>query len=937
MSDKIGFRGSRWYKCDFHIHTTASECFHDKDITAVQWVNKAIEKGLDCVAVTDHNSSLGIDEIKEAAKDSGLTVFPGVELTCDTSKIHLLILFDTNKTSVDVNYFLARADIRSGDYGKQGTITTKSILQIAELAKSDGALVIPAHIDEYNGLGALSVDILKKLYSDYGINAVQVVHKEFLDSGIQIEKNEELKALLNDYYSNPNPAIDDAIVKKWYTPVKHALECNLGILTFSDNPHEPNNPKHGLWGIGEKYSWIKMDKPHSLEGLRQAFLLPEYRVRNIFNSENSPYILPDLWIKSLKVSNTTVTENSSPLQVEFSPQLNTIIGGRGSGKSSILRFLRGVFNRNEDIKSLTEILNDQVDFYMKNDIRTKKGVLTDESVVEVEFVRNEELYKIKAENIISSSAQNNSIYKLNSSTGEWEHNDSEGFIDFLQFEQYSQKQIYEIAQEPNSLRERIDNSIFGFEKLKRDRELLKTSFLEKAAVLRTKYQQIAGKGKLQTEIKDIEEQIRKYQQSGISQLLTGRERFNIQISTITNFIKNLKEKEALLINLISDFEIEDINYQTFDEIHSEELSAFSKNSIDTFSNIKQELEKQRTKLNKTYKIFVSNTKESQWKREYDVNKTELETKKQELEKAGINDIANFEKLNVAKKTKERELAGIEIIENSILGEIAQKDFLQEQYLLKTKEITRLRQTFVTQNMQDDRVKVSVKPFRNKSDFERKLRSILQRPNSFDTEIKNLIDLCFNGNVEQKINLVREVFRNIITESEVSDVVISGHFKNLVKGLSNEQVDELYLLLPEDEIEIQYKPSGTSSFKPLSTASAGQKTTAILTVILTQGSIPLILDQPEDDLDNRLVYELIVDRIKKVKDKRQIIIVTHNANIPVNGDSEYIISLNSESKSIEVLKAGSIDTADIKKEICDVMEGTEEAFKMRYNRYEHIKA
>ncbi|RKD98749.1 TrlF family AAA-like ATPase [Marinifilum flexuosum] len=936
MTYKIEFKGTRWYKCDFHIHTTASECFQDKEITAKQWVDKAIEKGLDCVAITDHNSSLGIDEIKEAAKEYGLTVFPGVELTCDTSKIHLLILFDTDKTSADVNYFLARTDIKSEDYGKQGTITTKSILQIAELAQNDGALVIPAHIDEYNGLGAISVDILKKLYSDYGINAVQVVHKEFLERGFQITGNSELKALLNNYYSNPNPAIDDATIKEWYTPVKYALEANLGILTFSDNPHEPNNSKHGLWGIGEKYSWIKMDKSPSLEGLRQAFLLPDFRVKNMFDSEDRPYILPDLWIKSLRISNTTVTDDSHPLQVEFSPQLNTIIGGRGSGKSSILRFIRGVFNRNEDIQTLNDILNDQVEFYKKTDNRTKKGVLTDTSVVEVEFVRNEELYKVSAENITSSTSQDISIFKFNYSLGDWEVEDSEGFIDFLQFEQYSQKQIYEIAQEPNSLRERIDNSIENFVQLKRDRQLLRTSFLEKAATLRTKYQQIAGKGKLQTEIKDIEEQIRKYQQSGISQLLTGREKFTTQKSTISNFMNKLKEKEDSLITLINDFQLEDINYVTFDKIHSDELSLYSKDTIDTFIQIKQGLENQRVKLNKARVDFSNNVVKSQWKKDFDVNQAELETKKQELEKAGINDIANFEKLNAAKEAKEKELASVVIIEQSIAQEIAQKDSFQEQYLLKTKEITSLRQSFVAQNMQDDRVKVSVKPFRNKTDFENKLRSILQRPNSYDTDIDNLISLCFQGNVEQKIKSVRKVFKDILAETTVTDVVISGHFINLVKGLSNEQIDEIELLLPEDEIEIQYKPTGASTFKPLSTASAGQKTTAILTFILSQGLIPLILDQPEDDLDNRLVYELVVDRLNKAKDHRQIIVVTHNANIPVNGDSEFIISMNSESKKLSKICSGSVEKAEIKKEICDVMEGSEKAFKMRYRRYEHIR-
>jgi DNA repair ATPase RecN len=98
---------------------------------------------------------------------------------------------------------------------------------------------------------------------------------------------------------------------------------------------------------------------------------------------------------------------------------------------------------------------------------------------------------------------------------------------------------------------------------------------------------------------------------------------------------------------------------------------------------------------------------------------------------------------------------------------------------------------------------------------------------------------------------------------------------------------------------------------------------------------LILDQLEDDLDNRLVYELIVDRLGRSKEFRQIIVVTHNANIPVNGDAEYIISMDSKSEKISVFKTGTVEDNEIKKEICDVMEGSEFAFQMRRKRYESI--
>jgi hypothetical protein len=274
------------------------------------------------------------------------------------------------------------------------------------------------------------------------------------------------------------------------------------------------------------------------------------------------------------------------------------------------------------------------------------------------------------------------------------------------------------------------------------------------------------------------------------------------------------------------------------------------------------------------------------------------------------------------------------IELSLITEIAERESLQNQFLQKTKDITGLRIDFIADLMQDDKIKVSIKQFRNKTDFVNKIRAIIQRWTGFETDIDSLVDICFNGNVENKIKDVHEIFLKIKKEQAVSNV--SGYFVNLVKGMSESQIDEIELLIPEDEIDIQYKPSGSSSFKPLSTASAGQKTTAILTFILSQGNIPLLLDQPEDDLDNRLVYELIVDRLKQAKENRQIIVVTHNANIPVNGDAEYILSMDSESKNLEILYSGTVEEPTIKKEICDVMEGSEKAFNMRSERYKHIK-
>ena len=253
--------GLKWYKCDFHLHTVGSECFEDKTITAKQWVEEAIKKNLDCIAITDHNTGVSIDEIKKEAENKSLIIFPAVEITCDTSKIHLLILFDVDKSSEDVNDFLIKCDIDRSKFGKQDAYTSKSVLEVAKIADANGCVIIPAHIDEYNGLSSLSNDILNEFLNLPYINAVQFVHENFLESNLIITENTELKKYFDEYY---NSSIDYSTLKEWYKPIKKAKELQKALLTFSDNPHSKISSSHGLWGIGNKYSWIKMEQKPSL-------------------------------------------------------------------------------------------------------------------------------------------------------------------------------------------------------------------------------------------------------------------------------------------------------------------------------------------------------------------------------------------------------------------------------------------------------------------------------------------------------------------------------------------------------------------------------------------------------------------------------------------------------------------------------------------------
>ena len=115
-------------------------------------------------------------------------------------------------------------------------------------------------------------------------------------------------------------------------------------------------------------------------------------------------------------------------------------------------------------------------------------------------------------------------------------------------------------------------------------------------------------------------------------------------------------------------------------------------------------------------------------------------------------------------------------------------------------------------------------------------------------------------------------------------------------------------------------------------SDGQRNTAALALLLAQEGGPLVIDQPEDELDSNFVFRELIPMLRKVKSKRQLIMATHNANLPVNGDAELIYAFEALDGKGEELACGGLDQASVTKAVLDIMEGTEEAFRRRREKY-----
>ncbi len=908
--------GLRWYKCDFHLHTIWSECYKEKTDTIDMWLKEAKSKGLQCIAVTDHNDYRGIDEIKKQSDQYGIIVFPGVELSCDTSKIHMLIIFDVNDSGTEVQEFLNRVEIFKESLGNSGYTCKGDIFEVCGKAHEMGGLVIAAHIDEFNGINAMSDGNIKKLLDRTYIDAVQIVNKGIWN---QYENDHDIIKAGERLHEKYGKVISDDEIKKWHKAYLLAEKSGLPMLTFSDNPCEENDPRHGLWGIGNNITWLKMDKEPNLESVRQALISSDMRVKNAYEHSGKPDLEPELWISSIKFSKTELSKKD--VFVEFNPQLNAIIGGRGSGKSSIIRMLAGGM-QSFDAERLTQIKEEQENFYKKLG-RDKKGVFNKESTIEICFQRAGDAYRVNISNIEDMHNQLRELYRFEGE--KWVKITDNNYFDFFRAQVYTQKQIYELALDSNSLLSIIDSDIENYNQKVDERETALEKVIAKWLEIKALRISIGEEDKLNTEIKDIEEQINKYIESGISAVVKKKQEYSLQEKAIESYLENKDTQTEQMRTLINKLIDEGIRCSEIDDQEISELIEKDKTLLDTrkreLSAIVDSIQKETNEL----KVSIAN---SQWKKGMEETEKRYNDLSVSLQEQGIN----FEKLDELLERKRNKLSDLDKIKGDkerLKYAEDERQQLNLQYEKVVKEISLLRSDFIKEVIgSDTNVKFEIQRSRNKNSFIHIMKAALQKDNAtIEEDINKLADIYFG---KDGIRKFRKLMWDIREEDDKKSC--SGRMRTAICDMTPESFARIISFLPEDDLKVSYRPENAKKYIPLSNASAGQKTTAILTFLLAHGKLPLLLDQPEDDLDNKLVYDLIVTRLKKTKSNRQIIVVTHNANIPVNADAEYIVSMDSETDEIDTKYVGTMDDENIRKEICDVMEGTQYAFEMRAKKY-----
>ena len=157
----------------------------------------------------------------------------------------------------------------------------------------------------------------------------------------------------------------------------------------------------------------------------------------------------------------------------------------------------------------------------------------------------------------------------------------------------------------------------------------------------------------------------------------------------------------------------------------------------------------------------------------------------------------------------------------------------------------------------------------------------------------------------------------------------ARFVTHLRSRTNEDRTRLRAWFPHDQLRLFFWKN--NEYRPLEKGSPGQVAASVLAVLLAYGDEPMILDQPEDDLDNKLISDLIVSLLRTNKLRRQLIMVTHNPNIVVNGNADWVIPIEERGGTAHFAPQGSLQQGEVRKSVRDVMEGGRTALERRFMR------
>ena len=229
------------------------------------------------------------------------------------------------------------------------------------------------------------------------------------------------------------------------------------------------------------------------------------------------------------------------------------------------------------------------------------------------------------------------------------------------------------------------------------------------------------------------------------------------------------------------------------------------------------------------------------------------------------------------------------------------------------------------------VRIRVRHNADKLEYQQKISESL--PGASVKNHDNIIERVSRISPDELAQMLRE--RDYTTFEGICQLGIERSRRILDALRSDFDPLMLEVMRMEDMVTIELNVGSPANpiYKDASELSRGQKCTALLPLLLARRRTPLVIDQPEDNSDNNFIFRTVVETIRRLKHTRQMVFITHNANIPVLAEADLVIVMGSDGRTGRVDKAGTLD--ECQKEIIDLLEGGREAFEQRRQRYERF--
>ncbi len=491
------YPGARWWKFDFHTHTPASKDYGKgleraslKQIAPTEWLLGFMRAGVDCVAVTDHNTGAWIDPLKQALRElegghqdfRPLHLFPGVEITA-SGGIHVLAILDPDQGSADVATLLGAVDYH-GTKGANDTAANASPINVLESIAKSGAIPILAHVDGPSGAWTLPGNTLKPLLEFAGLYAVEVINPD-----------------------SPKPDL--------YR--QRRLMCTEVLGSDSHHPTGVVGSSHP----GSHYTWVKMAEP-SLEGLRLALLDGSgFSIRRSDAPEPfDPFHVPEHFIEAVEVDDARYMGRGERAKVAFNPWLNALVGGRGTGKSTVIHALRLAARRDRELNNFDASSEPRSTFERFNRVpvdRMDRGGLTDQTRVTWTMMRGDVRHRVHWRQDGSGTA-----VEEETSNATWMPSVAQSVTgERFPVRIFSQGQIAALAGEDQVALLQIIDEAAGVARLQTKLEGTKREFYALRARIREINGKLARWEDLIVERQDVDRKLKRFEEAGHTAILTA--------------------------------------------------------------------------------------------------------------------------------------------------------------------------------------------------------------------------------------------------------------------------------------------------------------------------------------------------------------------------------------------------------------------------------